>query len=225
MDTKVLVAATLSTALLALAPSQAHAAEPDAPVVTRADVDKPATPKDGVGMIVGGALSLGFAGGLTALEINNAALGGDWVGGTILAGGTAITGAVLLGFGIKRNRDYRRLLAQSDMQPPRQGHGLVTGGAMSLGAGTVLTVAGGIGLAMLPGIDQTAVHPGAEQRAWTVIGLGIGSVATGATLLGVGVHRNKQWRSWRPERAARLQLTPSFGASRQGAMFGVSGRF
>ena len=86
MDTKVLVAATLSTALLALAPSQAHAAEPDAPVVTRADVDKPATPKDGVGMIVGGALSLGFAGGLTALEINNAALGGDWVGGTILAG-------------------------------------------------------------------------------------------------------------------------------------------
>jgi len=232
-----LSAALLSTSLLALAPSRSAAADPGPRAVAEAPTPAvspaspgtvaphdtasgPATPKDGVGMIVGGALSFGAAGLVTGLVVHNAVHNDHLsVSSAILAGGGVVTGGVLLGAGIARHRRYRAYLTEHDLRPPAQGHGLVTAGAMSMASGAIVMTASGVLAA-----SYADLGPVSRQRFWGLTGAGIGAIATGAVLLGVGVDRNRRWRRWRPDRQS-VELRPSFAAGPTGAMVGLTGRF
>jgi hypothetical protein len=144
----------------------------------------------------------------------------------MLAGGIAgaAVGSLVLAFGHRSFRRYRQWEAGQTESIPPQGLGFVAPAGVLLTGGTLLTIGGVMGW-----IDITTFHKQyALPAPATPFGVGIAAVVVGATLMGIGATRSARFNRWRrdtSERAARLQLTPSFGPIRRGAQFGISGRF
>lgn len=203
----------------------------DHPLAVPADPPLREVPPDGRGLLASGSLLL-TAGVAFLISGSLLSVDGDTkilTFAPILGVGifAPIAGSLLLGIGAHRHRAYRSWKADQTEPIPPQGTGLVAPGAVFLVAGTATTVLAGV-----LSVDTLGPPPGAAP----MVGIGLTSMAVGATLMGIGAHRHKRFGAWRSETSglARVQLAPTFvfmpGRSSRsrgrGAMqLGLSGRF
>jgi hypothetical protein len=199
----------------------------DAPLLAAPDPRSVASepPPDGNGAIVAGAIMLG--GGATLGAISGVLLGQSgqdsaiWFSGAMLAV-LCTVGLAPLTVGLIKRQRYKPWRLEHDA--PARGTGMFVGGVMSLSAGTLAMLLGGISL----GRQADDGLPYGE----VLLGLGSASVLTGATLLAFGVRRRNAFDRWDH---ARVQLVPSAGLianpsagpaiTLAGVSVGVAGRF
>lgn len=198
-------------------PQSAIAGPPTvAPVATPAKPTPLPVPRDGKGALafggmfmIGGAITTGL--GIGSFVEGSPALG---ILGTVAGvhGLGVGLGATLLG--VKRQRNHRRWLAATQLQPPRSGLGL-------LGAGTALMV-GSVGVLLV------SVYPGffdLETTPWwslAFMAAGSTGLAIGATALVIGSVRHHRFERWRAEHGR--DVLPSVGVGPHGVYIGLSGR-
>lgn len=184
-------------------------------------------PMDGRGRLATGGLLVG--GGAVAL----ASMVGLMVDGApskywmpMFAGGFAgsVVGGVLIVFGHRGLRRYRVWAGGQTESIPPQGYGFLAPGSVLLVGGTYLTIGGALGWQDIMQFRKEYALPAPA----TPFGIGIAAFVAGATLLGIGAARSRQFTKWRRATSgptASLRLTPSFGPLRGGAQLGLAGRF
>jgi hypothetical protein len=224
---RTLRALTLGTLAFVASPKSALASPPDpAPVELPHYESPPATatkpaklpplhvPRDGKGLLAFGSLFMIGGAAATGLGI------GAWVDGfpgVGLAG--TLVGVHALGFGlaatlvgVKRQRNHRKWLAATQLQPPRSGLGL-------LGAGTALMM-GSVGVLLVSIVSDwqttTWLFPAGTAAGTT-------GLAIGATTLVVGSVRHHRFERWRTEQVR--DMLPTFSIGPHGVHLGLSGRF
>jgi len=184
----------------------------------------PDPPLDGTGAIVAGALMLGGGAGLGAISgvfLGQGRDGGIWFTGAMLAA-LCTVGIAPLTVGLIRRHRYKPWRLEHDA--PAQGTGMLVGGVLSLSAGSLAMVLGGISLSR-----QDADDPAYGE---VLLGLGSASLLAGATLLALGLRRRHAFERWD---RTRVQLVPSAGLisspgagpaiNLAGVSVGVAGRF
>jgi hypothetical protein len=89
-------------------------------------------------------------------------------------------------------------------------------------AGSVLFCAG-FPVTTLAALELASFDYSFGPSHWkkVVLGVGLTSIATGATLLGVGITRHKRWKKSLADGPARVQVQPTIGFGQ----LGVAGRF
>ena len=180
-------------------------------------------PRDGRGMVAAGSLTLAGGAGVIIGGGVMAASGAD-TGVVAVSMGVGvvslITGSAFVAIGHRRLRKYQSWESRQSAPPPRQGNGLaaagglmITGGAISASIGTV-------------GIPATILGGMTPDLAYTMLGMGVASLAVGSVLTVVGVRRNKHFHAWRADadRSATV-ITPNISPLVGGAQIGLSGRF
>jgi hypothetical protein len=232
--------ALLVGCLFIAASSPSFAAEPqsdgalpryDDPVV--AAPEKPplrAVPNDGRGLLgAGGTVltlgSISLVSGIVLLKTGDRESDSElWPLVLVGAVGTA-TGSLLLGLGVPKHRKYRAWEAQQTDRIPRQGLGLI-------GCGTALMVTGVAGGLISGTIWESQTdpfdiwldpNPTRLAAAKVGVGLGVTSVAVGATLLATGAARGKRFAAWRKTQTVRI--APTLVPTRFGLHVGLVGRF
>ena len=105
----------------------------------------------------------------------------------------------------------------------RSGARLVVAGAVTLGIGVLLQVAGGL-MFGIGANENDASHGGVavEATGIPVLAVGAGATVAGATMLGIGASRKHRARTLRAELSALPSLTPVLALDRRSFAGGLA---
>lgn len=216
MPARARVVAPLALALSLGFAARAHAAEP---TPTPAQV-----PADGMGSfavagVCFGYALLGFAGSANLIARDDSPVFWGMALGTAIP--ATIMGATALGLGVRNQRRHRAWAAETGIDAPPQGLGLIGSGAMLLIAGSAAVTIGALSLNFNSGFEFSTPRPTPFDPL--ALGLGAGSIVVGSGLLIAGAARNGRFKRWR---AGRVAMTPSVAPlAGRGLGVGLVGRF
>jgi hypothetical protein len=204
-------------------PERDPAALPDYQTPIVADRRPPEVPHDGMGAFGFAGVSFGYAllgfGGAASLIVrdDSPVFWGLALGAAIPA---TLMGATAVAVGVRNQRRHYVWVAQTGIEPPRQGNGLVGTGAMLLIGGSAAVTIGALSRTFNAGIEFSEPTPTPLDPI--AIGIGVTSVVVGSGLLIAGSSRAGRFKRWRAE---QVSVLPTFAPTRGGFGFGVAGRF
>lgn len=173
----------------------------------------------GITMIVHGGLNLAVTGlslalfsTLTGDEALPAELRGFLIGSALFYSAELGGGVAMTVIGSRRKRELQNWSMQNRVLVPKDGNGMIVVGSILAGLGTVNI------------LSTVAVYSayGQELPATSLVGAGI-NIAVGGGLLAGGLIRRSRYREWMMRN--NLSMTPYAAPTRQGASFGIAGRF
>jgi hypothetical protein len=184
-------------------------------------------PRDGRGMLVIGSLGVaggaGLGAGTVALAVSGYA-SDIWVPTLVLSVGATLAGSLFLFGGRRRLLRYRDWASKQGDTIPRQGNGLVAGGASLLCAGAGLGMFGTIGWLM----SNVGFQDGDSTTSPVfpaMVGVGLGSLAAGTVVIILGMKRHRHFQAWR-QHGGNLALLPVIAPMPGGGgQIGLAGRF